>query len=248
MNMITLNCRAGHLATALQNALTFVDETLFPAILFILDGSRLSVFSTDGYVSIIDSITVDPDSEAGVWCTSPSEAEKLYKNVKGLKDLRTKPGWVKISTDGQKVLETQDVDRNKTSYRIEPVDPTNRFYQFADAVFFGETPSPVDPGPVAIHPERLRDVGRVKLHCEKAIRDIAVMDILHVENPFTKHNPPQPIWLIKYGPDVRLALAGINRAVNARAYTYKQTALDGDPEEMVKKCLWEESEDVQPRS
>jgi hypothetical protein len=243
-----LDCRAGHLAAALQNALTFVDETLFPAILFILNGDRLSLFSTDGYVSIIDSITVDPDTEVGVWRMPADEAEKLYKNVKGLKDLRTKPGWIKASTDGQKVLEIQDVDRNKTRYNIEPVEPENRFYQFADGVFFGETPTRVESCPVAIHPERLRDVGRIKLHCEKDIKDVAVMDILHVLNPFPRYDPPQTMWLIKYGPDVRLALAGINRAINARAYTYKQTTLDGDPEEMVKKCLWKENEDAQPHS
>ena len=205
----------------------------------------MSVIGTDGYVSISTSVDVELESttqgerDYGWFCIPLAEIDKFYDYAKGLKDLKTRPGWVKLQVG--LALETKDnLDGAENTYPIVlDIRPDNRFVAFFRRVFeHEEYMERCDNVPVAIHPERLRDIGRVKLNCPKEIKDLAVMDLIFVKNPFSRDG--QTITFIKYGPDVRIVIAGINRKTNSTALSRTEGSIEKG-KEVVHKCLWEES-------
>lgn len=250
MTMI-LNVRAGHLSAALQNALTFADDFLLNFILLIVDNTRMSVISTDGYVSISDTVDIENPNgdEYGWFCLPRVAAEEFFGYAKGLKDLKTKPGWVTLSFDPDRLRTRDNIDGAEHSYPLVRTAPDNRYIATLRRLFeFEGYFEKVSNSPVAIHPERLRDIARVKLHCHQDLKGLLSMDMMAAKNPLGPKGVRQDLLCIKYGPDVRIVLAGINRKTMVNTLSKIGTSTIEEGREVVRKCTWEEisAEDLHP--
>lgn len=226
METIIFQLRSGPLAAMLMNALVFAYPPM-DLILFTVRKGKLTIVSTDGFVALKDECDVSGSDEMTAM-VHIDQVKELYGMVKAVKDLKTRPGWLDIMSNGymltaREVATGEEISVDMLDVHISGLK-MEQLLEFFDRFDEVETLPTV---PVAIHAERLRDVARIKIHGNSDVAKIAPLDIRMVKNPFKD----QSVMAVKYGPTARMMIAGIDRERSGNTLEQYES---GSSE----KCLW----------
>jgi len=241
MEMITFQVRSGPLGCILMNALTFIYHP-FDKALFRLKKEILSVMSSDGYVALKDECAVNGQDEME-FVLAEENLKELYAFTKKVKDLKTKPGWIEVKVTGfdltaREIATGEEVSIPCLGFSVNDllIHQLGNFFDVLDDI-----PSMTDV-PVAIHPERLRDIARIKVNAVADIAKGSPLDIRFVENPIMRAKAEasnamdryiaQQVMVVKNGPTARLLVAGLNR-------DKCRGNLESYEEGVSHRCLWE---------
>lgn len=229
--MTELLLSAGALTRALANILLINDpysKWTNGKVLFYSDGVVLSLYACDDYVACLDSVLLDPRSihmKPIGFILNNDDVESLYTLTKGIKDLKTKPGYVRIVDQEESKTGGIVTAQNPDDEETDPISFTNRdegskVYEVLAGFFIFDAIQPSPSRVIAVRQERLKFVHRVKTPVKEAPVDIL----------FAKGVNGQERIILRIGPTFRAVIADTNRDIAREAIAKTDT----NPED----CLW----------
>lgn len=221
--------RPSDVRDAMTNVTMFANNGIYANVVMMTVDDKLTFMGSNGFVAIRDGATdigkpIDPsvfklDDFLGV-----------VKFTKETKDLKTKPGWIKVSlSDNEASFKDQSSEHEIVVPRFHVDDMSvssviGMSRQVIHLMTYDYDSTNMASEPFAIHPMNLQKLGHLKPE-----NKMFVVDMKFLPNPMKPS--AQNICVIKYGPTCRVVIASIDRKRNA-------VTLEGIEPGLSKECLW----------